>query len=102
MRQLRRDERVQLMNGISLVEQAEAEQKHCERCDMCDSVFRFGHHAYHGKAIMEYQMIVCRTCWDGNWDGWNPRYEAKLETHLKQRGIPLPERNEKGLYPRGS
>jgi len=45
-------------------------------------------------------IMVCDACWQGNWDGWNPRFEEKLLSILKKNGLPVPERNEKGLLPR--
>ena len=35
-----------------------------------------------------------------NWDGWNPRYEETLLNRVKEKGLPVPERNSKGLLPR--
>jgi hypothetical protein len=71
------------------------------KCEMCGSEFRYGPRRYEGKFIPRNQLMVCRTCWDGNWGGWNPRFEAKLIAHLQAKGLPVPERNDKGWFPRG-
>jgi hypothetical protein len=73
-----------------------------ETCAMCGSSFQFGPHIYDGKFIAAYQISVCRSCFESNWDGWAPHYEARLEAHLKAKGIPLPNRNAEGFYPRGA
>ncbi len=69
-------------------------------CFMCGSQFQMGEHIYDGKYIRRYDITVCMTCWDGNWDGWAPHYETRLIAHLENEGIPIPERNEKGWLPR--
>lgn len=69
-------------------------------CDMCGSKYQFGNHVYDGKRIPRYKLDVCMTCYEGNWDGWAPHFERRLEDHLKNHNIPPPERNEKGWYPR--
>ena len=70
-------------------------------CEMCGSLVQFGPHTYNGNQIAKYDLFVCRSCYDGNWDGWAPHLEKALEDHLISKGIPLPERNDKGWYPRG-
>jgi hypothetical protein len=35
-----------------------------------------------------------------NWDGWAPHHECVLLEHLEKKGLPVPQRNEKGLLPR--
>jgi len=69
-------------------------------CFMCGSQFQMGEHIYDGKYIRRYDIVVCMSCWDGNWDGCTLDYETHLITHLEKEGIPIPERNEKGLLPR--
>lgn len=71
-------------------------------CDMCASGFRMGPHVYEGRFLSAYSLTVCGSCFEGNWDGWNPRWEPKLKAHLARLGIPLPPRNAAGLYPRGA
>jgi hypothetical protein len=70
------------------------------RCDICETAVKWEHDQYDGQLINRYDMFVCMPCWDGNWDGWNPRWEKRFEEHLAKKGIPLPERNAKGWYPR--
>lgn len=69
-------------------------------CSLCGRQFQFGPHRYDGKHIPRYQITVCMSCWDGNWDGWAPHLEERLIAHLQQKGIPIPERNAKGWLPR--
>lgn len=77
-----------------------SEEKIMCQCDMCGNKFQMGQHVYNGKFISRYQISVCKSCWDGNWDGWAPHYEQRLIAHLQKKGIPLPERNAKGWFPR--
>lgn len=72
-----------------------------QQCQICGASFRFGPHLFHGKRIGKYRLMVCRSCWIANWDGWKTEAESKFEAHLAAHGIPLPERNRKGQYPRG-
>lgn len=69
-------------------------------CGICGLEFQFGPHIYNGKHIASYQLTVCKGCWDGNWDGWGNTAEEKLIAHLKEKGISIPKRNEKGWLPR--
>jgi len=59
-----------------------------------------GQGIYDGKQIPLYKIDVCKGCYDGNWDGWSPDHEAKLLSHLKEKGLSAPERNNIGLLPR--
>jgi len=76
------------------------ENRNMRRCDICGSEFQWGPQRYDGQDIPRYQMIVCMPCYKGNWDGWAPHREKKLEEHLAQKGLPLPERNARGWFPR--
>lgn len=69
-------------------------------CALCGATFQFGPRVYDGRHIARYNMTVCRGCYQANWDGWAPVLEEMFESHLRKHGIPLPERNEKGWYPR--
>ena len=69
-------------------------------CDLCGQSFQYGPHAYLGNRLPHYDMMLCRACFAGNWDGFGDLNEAKFEAHLTARGIPLPKRNAKGWYPR--
>ncbi|RLB11107.1 MAG: hypothetical protein DRG39_04810 [Deltaproteobacteria bacterium] len=75
-------------------------EKFRRQCFICNGKFQFGPHRYDGKYISKYNIIVCRNCYNANWDGWAPDYEEKLILHLKKEGLPIPERNEKGFLPR--
>jgi hypothetical protein len=70
-------------------------------CKVCNSSFQFGPGVYDGKHIRAYNMTVCKTCWDSNWDGWNPSAEAVILRHLEEQGIDIPQRID-GLIPRQS
>ncbi len=69
-------------------------------CTTCGSEYQMGRHIYGGKQIPRYQMGVCKSCYEANWDGWAPDYEGKIITHLEEKGLPVPERNNKGWLPR--
>lgn len=69
-------------------------------CQICGQSFQFGPHVYDGNHIARYNLTVCRGCYQANWDGWAPVWEDAFEAHLHKHGISLPERNEKGWYPR--
>ena len=69
-------------------------------CDICGNDYQFGPHRYEGKTIPCYQLSVCMTCYEGNWDGWAPHLEGKVLEHLKSRGLPIPMRNDSGWLPR--
>lgn len=70
-------------------------------CQMCGATHRMGPNRYDGQFIAAYKLQVCSACFHGNWDGWSPLFEGKLEAHLKAQGIALPQRNSLGWYPRG-
>ena len=70
------------------------------KCDLCDRLFRFGPGRYKGKYIKHYEMILCNSCFKINWDGFAPGLETKFIAHLASKDIALPERNEKGWFPR--
>ncbi len=69
-------------------------------CFICTNEYEMGFGVYDGKYIRRYDINVCKGCYDGNWDGWNPANEKKLIDHLNEKGLPVPERNEKGWLPR--
>ena len=75
-------------------------EKFMFNCDLCGSSYQMGRHKYDGKQIPRYKLGVCSTCYEGNWDGWAPHYESKILLHLKEKGLPTPERNNNGLLPR--
>lgn len=77
-----------------------AEYQLMMNCDLCGARFQFGPNRYAGNFVERYQMLVCRTCWEGSWDGYGPFYEAKILAHLEEKGLPVPERNAEGWLPR--
>jgi hypothetical protein len=71
------------------------------KCPLCDFEFQHGPQRYEGHVLESYGgIMVCDHCWGGNWDGWTPLYEDYLRAILKNKNLPVPERNEKGLLPR--
>jgi len=72
------------------------------RCDVCRGPNGKGLHRHDGHRLVLYgDLVVCDLCWIGNHDGWTPDYEPILLDHLERIGLPVPERNAKGLLPRG-
>jgi hypothetical protein len=69
-------------------------------CDLCGHAYQMGAGIYDGKYIPRYDLNVCMPCYNGNWDGWSPNNEKLLIAHLKKKGLPMPERNEKRWLPR--
>ncbi|WP_339135743.1 MAG: hypothetical protein WGN25_18775 [Candidatus Electrothrix sp. GW3-4] len=69
-------------------------------CTICGTKYQMGRHFYNGKHIPRYKLDVCQSCYDSNRDGWHPDFETTLLSHLKENNIPIPERNNEGLYPR--
>ena len=69
-------------------------------CDLCGNEYQQGPHRYDGFAAKLYDMVVCRSCWENNWDGWNQRHEKFLLSRLKEKGLPVPKRNDNGWLPR--
>lgn len=70
-------------------------------CELCGKQYQSGPHLYEGRHSKLFDIWVCQICWDANWDGWSPTLEEKLVNHLKKKGLPIPERNSKGWFPRG-
>lgn len=66
----------------------------CE-CFLCKSHFQFGPHVYDGRRIPRWDIMVCRRCYDGNWDGIVLESHPQLEKHLNALGIGV-HLNEKG------
>ena len=77
------------------------DQRIMYRCFICRNQFQMGPQIYEGKYIKTYDISVCNVCYDSNWDGWAPQSEEVLIKHLSDNALPIPERNEKGLLPRG-
>lgn len=73
--------------------------KFMTKCDCCGTEFQYGPHKYDGEYIPRYQITVCMSCYDGNWDGWAPQ-DKWLIKHLESKNLPIPKRNRKGCLPR--
>lgn len=71
-----------------------------ETCATCGRGFRYGPNRYDGKYIPTYKITVCSVCYQANWDGWAPQFEAAVTCKLREQGLPLPARNAKGWLPR--
>lgn len=71
-----------------------------EICFFCNKCFQFGHGSYKGRKIVGYEIMVCNSCYEVNWDGWSPHLEYKLLKYLENSGIPVPQRNSQGWFPR--
>ena len=76
------------------------EIKNMINCFCCNKEFQFGPHEYQGLYVTGYEITVCRSCYNGNWDGWAPVYEGRFLGHLSERGVEFPKRNGAGWLPR--
>ena len=66
-------------------------------CFACGTEFQMGPHSvYEGEFVPRYDITVCDSCYKGNWDGWHPELEEHLLARLKEKGLPIPERNKQG------
>lgn len=77
-----------------------SEFKNIIPCFLCSRQFQYGSHLYDGKHIPAYNMSVCMNCYKASHDGWAPIYDAKILAHLKEKGLPTPERQKDGYLPR--
>lgn len=68
-------------------------------CNLCGRAARMDKHLYDGRTLPHYEMFVCNSCFESNWDGLAAHFEPAFVQHLNDRNIPLPQRNEKGWYP---
>lgn len=69
-------------------------------CDICRKEVKYGKGAYGLRKIERYDLHCCSNCYDGNHDGWGPHSEPRILAILKEKKLPIPERNEKGWLPR--
>lgn len=69
------------------------------KCFLCGMEYSMGPHLYEGKFVRYYKMQVCKSCYHGNHDGWNPDHEEKILRHIYENNIEEPERNINGLLP---
>jgi hypothetical protein len=58
-------------------------------CFLCKQSFQFGPHVYDGRRILEWDVMVCRTCYSGNWDGIVPETYPHLIPYLQARGVEV-------------
>jgi hypothetical protein len=65
------------------------ETPHMVKCFLCETPFQFGPHIYNGRRIPEWDMMVCRGCYQGNWDGIVPESRPRLLPYLKSKGITV-------------
>ena len=70
------------------------------RCDICGGKFYQGMGYYPLRKVGGYELFCCQICYDGNWDGWNPRREPRLLARLKELGVEPPPRLANRLLPR--
>lgn len=73
---------------------------HEVKCDICGAIHYQGKGVYPLRKVSGYELFCCNVCYAGNWDGWNPRYEAMLLEQLKKIGVEPPPRNKNGWLPR--
>lgn len=69
------------------------------RCNLCGNPHQMGPDRYDGEFLSHYQMQICLWCLRSYPNGVPRAFEQRLIAHLEKRGIALPERNRKGLYP---
>ena len=71
------------------------------KCGVCGGSYQHGPHRYEGHRLNLYDgLFACDACWQSNHDGWAPHYEEIFLAHLKEKGLPVPQRNAKGFLPR--
>jgi hypothetical protein len=64
-------------------------------CFLCKRSFKIGPHLYEGKRIPSWNIMICDTCRDSNWDGIVPNSHKDLVEYLEVQGIEI-HLNEKG------
>ena len=63
--------------------------QHKELCLLCGNHFPFGNHSYRGRKIQGWDLMLCTTCIDGNWDGIVPSSATHLLKFLQNKGIEV-------------
>ena len=71
-----------------------------KHCDLCAISFQYGPQKYDGQYLPHYGIYLCEGCYRGNPDGFAPHLEDKISALLEANRVPLPQRNDKGWYPR--
>ena len=69
-------------------------------CGLCDESKTYGPHIYDLVRVERYGLMVCRSCFAANWDGWSPQYEPRLLKSLKDNKLQVPPRLSNRLFPR--
>ena len=64
-------------------------------CSLCERPFEYGFGKYYGRKCVAWNMMFCRTCLDGNWDGIVLEGSPKLKKKLDDANIKY-ELNAKG------
>jgi hypothetical protein len=66
-------------------------------CIVCEQPRIFGPHRYDAHRVRGWDVMICNSCRNGNWDGIVPN-DALLE-RLKAAGVTKIQYNEKGWIP---
>ncbi len=60
-------------------------------CDLCGREFQSGPHRYAGRKVVSWDIMICETCDNMNWDGIDPRRHPELMRRLRAEGAPMRE-----------
>src|SRR4051812_18820770 len=74
---------------------ADDDLKFMFECPMCGNEYRDGPHVYDGRNIGPWQIRICRTCHNMNWDGIVESHQPRLMAHLTKIGAKV-EYNDSG------
>ena len=69
-------------------------------CFVCSRQFEYNPGTSKGHYVKAYEIVVCRTCYLGNWNGWHPKLTSRLIAHLQENGLPIPPLNARKCLPR--
>jgi hypothetical protein len=78
-----------VQNWIDLLEWRGARLEKLEAWFLCRQAFEFGSRAYEGRRIPAWEMMVCTSCYESNWDGIVPEAFPHLIPYLKSRGVEI-------------
>lgn len=70
---------------------------HYEKCFLCGFSKPCGPHLYDVQYFAKLQMLVCKSCRSGNYDGIGGIHEEKVEAHLVAKNITNVRRTQEGL-----
>ncbi len=68
-------------------------------CELCDTPKQMSNGRYELRQT-KHGILLCKSCYDGNHDGFAQHSEKKLQMIFEAKGIPMPARNAKDLIPR--